>query len=180
MAGRRKQYPPKSRKALTPDQVRQVLHYSPEKGEFRWRERRGGTALAGSIAGTLNNTGYRVITVFGCRIIASHLAFFIMLGEWPKDEVDHKNMDTSDDSWMNLREATSSQNKCNRRRRSDSMFRAKGVDFRSDIGRWRAQIRIKGRSIHLGHFQDIDSAAKAYEEAASKYHGEFARIDYQR
>lgn len=43
---------------------------------------------------------------------------------------------------------------------------------------WYAQIRAHGRKIHVGAFLTPEEAARAYDEAAIKYHGEFARLNF--
>ena len=43
--------------------------------------------------------------------------------------------------------------------------------------KWHAQIQINKRHIRLGSFDDIKDAALAYNEAAKKHHGEFARLN---
>ena len=50
----------------------------------------------------------------------------------------------------------------------------KGVSWSEAAHKWQATIRINGRSIGLGYYSDIEDARQAYEEAASKYQGEFA------
>ena len=42
-------------------------------------------------------------------------------------------------------------------------------------GKWAAGIKVKYRQIDLGLFTNITEAAAAYEEAAHRYYGEFAR-----
>ena len=44
---------------------------------------------------------------------------------------------------------------------------------------WRASISVNKKTIHLGNFKDDVSAAKAYDEAAKKYHGEFANLNFK-
>ena len=46
--------------------------------------------------------------------------------------------------------------------------------------KWRAAIRENGRSRHIGCFEDEVEAAKAYDKAAEKYHGEFATLNFER
>jgi len=44
-------------------------------------------------------------------------------------------------------------------------------------GKWRARIRVDGIQIHLGYFYSRKKAARAYNAAAEKYFGEFARLN---
>jgi hypothetical protein len=46
------------------------------------------------------------------------------------------------------------------------------------MNRWRARIRVNGKRISLGLFKDEIEAAKAYDRAARKYHGEFASLNF--
>jgi hypothetical protein len=97
-----------------------------------------------------------------------------MTGKWPTNEVDHKNNSKADNSWNNLREATSQQNKYNKPRRSDNKSGKKGVYWNIHAKKWRSDITVAGRKRLLGYFDNIDEAAKAYVVAAEKHHGEFA------
>jgi hypothetical protein len=92
--------------------------------------------------------------------------------------VDHHNGDSLDNRITNLRIATRSQNLCNRRKTSSkTSSRFRGVTFRKNVGKWAARIRYLGKEIWLGLFDSEIDAAKAYDEAAKKYHGEFARLN---
>lgn len=88
-------------------------------------------------------------------------------------QVDHKV--GYDNSPTNLRAANNQQNNCNVGRKVGRVP-YRGV-CKIASGRYVAKIRNGGRRIHLGCFNNPIDAAKAYNEAATKLHGEFAIIN---
>lgn len=94
------------------------------------------------------------------------------------EKIDHRNGNGLDNRKENLRRASASQNGANRRKQvkpASSTF--KGVTFVKARGNWRASIKINGSRIPLGsHSQEID-AATAYNEAARRLFGEFAKLN---
>lgn len=79
-----------------------------------------------------------------------------------------------DNRMANLRPATIQEQARNRRVRSDSASGLRGVNVKG--GKWRANISLGSKRIHLGSFSTKEEAYSAYCEAARKYHGEFARV----
>jgi hypothetical protein len=93
--------------------------------------------------------------------------------------VDHRNNDGLDNRRENLRLATPSQNSCNSRRdKSNTYSRFRGVSFSKRKQKWFAAIRANGRKLWLGYFNNELDAAKAYDNAARRYHKEFARLNF--
>jgi hypothetical protein len=91
---------------------------------------------------------------------------------------DHINRKGLDDRKANVRPATRSQNSCNARKRAKTSSRYRGVSRDAMSNRYRAQIKVNGRNIYLGMFDDQEQAAKAYDAAAKEYHGEFAVLNF--
>lgn len=75
----------------------------------------------------------------------------------------------------NLRIATNAQNQGNQELRVDNTSGYKGVYQKNK--KWYARIKIKGKEMYLGSFDDPRDAARAYDDAARTYHGRFARTN---
>lgn len=98
-----------------------------------------------------------------------------MLLGYPSLEVDHINLDGLDNRLSNLRVASHAENNRNKPLRSDNKSGAKGVTWDKERGKWFAKISCAGRQIALGRFDYIEDAKAAYDRAAVKIHGDFAR-----
>lgn len=95
-----------------------------------------------------------------------------------ESRVDHKNGDGLDNQKDNLRLATSLENSRNRRtHRTDKTSPYKGVCWHYTSNRWRAYINLE-KQLSLGYFKDPIDAAYAYDRAATKHFGEFARLNF--
>jgi hypothetical protein len=98
-------------------------------------------------------------------------------GNWPPFCIDHANGKRSDNRFENLREATKSQNNCNRDKRSDNITGFKGVHWEKARKKWRASICIGGKQECIGRYETKEQAAAAYDERARAIHGEFAKTN---
>lgn len=92
-------------------------------------------------------------------------------------EVDHVSGDGLDCRKANLRLATHRDNAANTQRVVVARSGFKGVR-QTAAGRWRAYIKNHGRQLHLGHFDSPEEAARAYDEAAVRLFGQFARPNF--
>jgi HNH endonuclease len=154
------------------------MAYHPRTGKFTWRVNRIHGGKVGDEVGHVHRfprTGRVVYRIYfdGRYYKASVLAWFYMTGEWPTKMVDHIDGDTLNNRWRNLRLATASQNAMNSKRPRSNTSGHKGVFI--DRGRIRAAIKVDGKKLYLGHFETVEEAAAAYQNAALKYFGEFAR-----
>ncbi len=164
---------------ITQGRLKELLHYCPGLGLFWWKQRNSGSRSdlafngrdAGRIAGCKSRDGYAALRLDGRHYLAHRLAWLYMTGEWPKDQVDHRNGWKLDNAWDNLREANHSQNMSNR----PGWGRyPKGV-MRDRSGRFRAAVRKDGRREYLGTFDTPEEAHAAYVARARELHGSFAR-----
>lgn len=93
-------------------------------------------------------------------------------------EVDHINGDTLNCTDDNMRLCTHIQNMHNKKKRSNNKSGYIGVHWNKHAKKWIPQIKVDGRSIHLGTFENIIDAARTRDAAAIKYYGEFARLNF--
>ncbi len=90
---------------------------------------------------------------------------------------DHRNEDKLDNQRSNLRAATTSQNRGNEGLRKNNTSGYKGVCWVGRVNRWIAYIKVNYHRYHLGYFKRKADAARAYNKAARKYFGRFAKLN---
>jgi len=155
--------------------VREFFGYNPITGILFRTKTINSRAQTGTIINTRDKKGYIIVGFANKRYKAHRIIWLLVTGCWPKDHIDHINGDKSDNRWLNLREATNSQNHYNMGPTKLNRSGLKGVGKHAD-GKWRAYIKGNGKLIHLGLFDSPEVAHEAYRVAARKFHGKFARF----
>lgn len=177
---------------LTADEVRKIFNYDPITGHLTWKNRpnqskqwnaRYSGKRAGSIASNRKrnpennrkNTKifYRIVSINGKTYRENRIIYLLMMGHFPFQILDHKNQNSLDNRWSNLRPASHAQNAANRRLHKNNKSGYKGVSQRPN-GRFQAQIMVHSKLIYLGIFDTPQLAHAAYNEAAKKHFKEFA------
>ena len=159
---------------ITQSELKEVLEYNPDTGVFIWLKSNGPRAKVGNVAGWNINEEYIQISIYGKKYRAHRLAFLYMTGEWPKELVDHINQVKDDNRYINLREATVSQNNINSKKQKNNKSGYRGVYWDNKNQIWRVQIKYKSKHKYLGRYTDIKEAAEVYKKAALELYGKFA------
>lgn len=134
--------------------------------EFRW------------CTSETNRTNYAITGITVSKNKYSHTSMHKMIMRPPKGmEVDHIDGDGLNNRRANLRIVTHKQNQRNRKhtnKNNTSGF--KGLIRNGNL--WQARITVDGFGVSLGYYNNPEDAARAYDDAALKYFGEFASLNF--
>lgn len=132
---------------------------------LRWKINAAKNIPKGSNAGSLGPKARYLVRARGTYYLAHHIIWTLHYGLIPPErEIDHIDINSTNNRINNLRLVISSENHKNKRARGKIMY--KGV---CHCGRkYRAQIKIDGKREHIGYFYTPEEAARAWDRAAAK------------
>lgn len=168
-------------KSLTADQIREVLDYNPDTGEFVWKsrpvemfpDRRSfsiwNTRYAGKASGCINNYGYLIIKVHGALRLSHRLAWILHHGSVDGIEIDHINHIRTDNRLCNLRAADTLTNRRNQSRHPANTSGVPGVFWLKESKNWRAIIGVDRKTEYLGVSDSFFEAVCMRKSAEAKY-----------
>lgn len=173
------------------ERLQELLCYNPETGAIyrkprstlsagvsqryvdHWNSRYAGKSAFTSA----DKRGYLHGKVDGINYQAHRIVWKLHYGYDPVC-IDHINGVQGDNRIANLRNCTVAENSRNYAKRISGSSSYRGVVWVSRDRKFAANISFGGRRISLGHFDDEIEAAKSYDRAAVKYHGEFATLNF--
>lgn len=156
-------------KMLTQARAHELFDYDPDSGMFK-RLIRVSNAMPGAPAGTVHKaTGYIQIPADGRKYLAHRVAFLMVNGSFPENEVDHINGDRADNRWINLREVTRTQNSRNHALDARNKSGVYGVCWRETHCKWEAVISAGSKRMRLGMHDDFFEAVCARKSAEIKH-----------
>ena len=166
--------------------VNSRLTYDLETGELSWkpkseseeprlRERnRWNSRWAGKRAGTettSNDGSYKRLRVrLQDHAYPVHsIAWLLVTGSPPEDELDHINGNGLDNRWCNLRDVNHSVNMQNKKKYKSNSSGVTGVQYYPQTKRWKAGFQVNNKVVRLGYFSSFDKAVEAIEAARKPY-----------
>lgn len=178
---------------LTVERLRQIMDYDRETGVFTWRARPvphkchkawnaqwAGKAVAVRTVNDPQTSGRksRLLRIAGKYYGEHRVVWAYVTGEWPKDEIDHRNVDSIDNRFENLREATHGQNQRNKGAMRNNRLGVKGVYYDRARKKYVAQSSVRRpdgskTTKMIGRYATLSEASDVYVNHAKSHHGEF-------
>lgn len=120
------------------------------------------------ISEKLTSSGYYTITVAGTPYLAHRLAWFYTYGYFPT-MIDHIDGNRVNNCINNLREVAALDNQRNLSKAINNTSGTTGVSYSKSSNKWEAKIQVKGKTIHLGRFLDLEDAILARKQGEIDY-----------
>lgn len=144
----------------------QMIKYDPISGKFTKK---------GKSIGWITVNGYQMLWFQGKQQLAHRVAFFLMEGSFPEEQVDHIDRNRSNNKWANLRKVTPQQNNFNRSCKRDLPL---GVYERVRKGRpgiWYETRIQKDRKTHSSYFRSLEKAIEWRKKKERELFGEIVQ-----
>jgi hypothetical protein len=163
------------------EKLQELLDYDPETGIAIWRSRAGtdrytnrfNRHYAGKVAGGCKGGKYLWVSIQNENFMLHRVIFKLMTGYDP-ELVDHINGDKHDNRWLNLREASPSQNRCNTAVTKRSLSGIKGVR-QAPSGKWQGIVTKTQKVYRTKLYVTAEEAKAELEHIRLQIHGEFAK-----
>lgn len=166
---------------LTQEEIRELFVYDPETGYLHWRKSPSRNVKDGQRITHQSPMGYIKVARRKRNYFVHRLIWVLVHGEIPEGlQIDHINGCKSDNRITNLRLATQAENMSNIPVSPRNTTGFKGVSLHKKTGKYYAGIAKDGRSYNLGLHDTPALAAAAYDIAAKKLHGSYARTNKMR
>jgi hypothetical protein len=147
---------------ITQSFIKERFNY--KDGQLIWKVKPSINTNIGDIAGSKHPSGYINIFSLGKGNRAHRLIWMYHNGDIPDGlQIDHINGTRDDNHIENLRLVTQNENQWNRKT-------AKGYSWHKSHKKWHSQIKVNGKVLHLGYFDNEEEARQVYLDAKEKYH----------
>lgn len=177
-----------SREDITQDLLIELIDYNPETGEIvrlplspkyfhcdkyadKWNRRHAWSSFE-----SLSSNGYKSMQIFNVRLYSHQIAWIYTYGQYDTSifVIDHINHDGLDNSIGNLRCISKASNIQHQVKAptSNTTSGLLGVHWSKQNKKWMSQIRVQGKRVHVGTFEDKYEAYEAYLNAKRFYHPE--------
>lgn len=149
---------------MTQERLKELVYYDSHSGIFTRRIVLNNNTKIGDKIGTKTSHGYLSACVSKEKHYMHRLAWLYVYGVMP-EQIDHINHNRMDNSIINLRNVTHSENHKNMSLYKRNKSGKHGVTWDKERNRWGARITFNGKIKTLGRYKKLDDALMAREKA---------------
>jgi hypothetical protein len=162
--------------------LRLALRYDPATGKIYWRDDWYPASRTTDEVGWIEHPeypsgGYLRFHHRGQMFMGHRVIWFLHYGEWPPQEIDHIDGDSTNNRIENLRLSDRTQNNQNKRPYKNNKTGYKGVSI-TKKGNYLSQIAKDKKNYWLGEYNCPIEAARAYDRKAIDLHGQYAKTNF--
>ena len=147
-----------TKEILTQARLKELFDYDGEN--LIWRNPlKHSPVRVGDVAGWVDPRGYRTIIIKRKPYYSHRLIWFLVYGDWPKNEIDHIDQNPLNNKIENLRDVSKSINQRNAKKRINNTSGITGVSWDKVSGKWMVRICFDKKQRNLGLYTDKYRAA---------------------
>ena len=155
---------------INQETVRKLFHYDAESGMLLWRNGNGRNVKPWQEAKAKNANGYYTAKINGKSYLTHRLAWLYVYGEFPKEDIDHKNRIRNDNRLCNLRAVSRTDNCQNISLPSHNKSGHIGVSWFKSHNCWTVYVKVNKKNKWLGYYKNLDDAIAARKEGEKQYY----------
>ena len=157
---------PRKYNAIDVERAKELFYLSrTSPSGLRHKKANSNRVKAGQEAGSQLKNGYWQVRIDGKFYYTHRIVYAIYHNRDPGEfVVDHQDFNKSNNNPENLRLLDNSESQRHRRPYGKSKY--KGVSWNKKANKWQVVIRVNGKTIHLGFYDDEEKAGLAFFLAA--------------
>jgi len=163
---------------LSFEEARKYFRYKDDK--IYWLKPPYKNIKIGSEAGGLriskNRNTYRIITLKGRIYLTGQIIFLLIHGYLPK-YLFFIDGDTLNTKIENLTASSYSMRVYRNLKKCKTHLNLKGINYHSTRNKYKVSIQVNKKTYHLGLYQNLEIAKKAYNLGVKKLYGELAYLN---
>ena len=155
---------------INQETVKNLFYYDVESGMLFWRIGNGRNVKPWQEAKALNGNGYCTAKVNGKSYLTHRLAWLYVYGEFPKEDIDHKNRIRNDNRLCNLRAVSRTDNCQNISLPSHNKSGHIGISWFKSHKSWTVYVKVNKKNKWLGNYKNLDDAIAARKAGEKQYY----------
>jgi len=150
--------------------IKKLFHYDAESGMLLWRKGNNRNVKPWQEAKSSNGHGYYNVKIDGKSYLVHRLIWLYVYGNFPKEDIDHKNRIKNDNRLCNLRDVSRTDNCQNISLPNHNKSGHIGVSWFKSHNCWTVYVKVDKKNKWLGNYKNLDDAIAARKAGEKQYY----------